>query len=48
MCLCTVLLEFDLSFCRGGVWCVQDCQYYIIAFVFCTVHEQSCTGFPRV
>ena len=24
LCLCTVLLDFDLSFCRGGVWCMQD------------------------
>ena len=52
MCLCTVLLEFDLSFCRGGVWCMQDyvsiCQYYVIAFVFCTAHEPLCTGLPRV
>ena len=22
--------------------------YYVIAFVFCTAHEQSCTGLPRV
>ena len=21
------------------------CQYYVIAFVFCTAHEQLCTGF---
>ena len=23
------------------------CHYYVIAFVFCTVHEQSGSGLPR-
>ena len=45
--------ELDEVFFPGsddelGVVYARLCQYYVIACVFCTAHEQLCTGLPRV
>ena len=42
MCLCTVLLEFDLSFCRGGVWCMQDYVSIMSLPLYFVLRMSSC------